>query len=214
MAYFIPCKSTNDALEIASFFLKEIVKIHGLPLTILSNNDEKFIGHFWRTLLNKLGTYLSFSSTYNPKTNGHIEVVNKSLGFRLGFLIKQYGHKWEPVLPQENFAFNETINRSIGNILFQIVYGKNPRGILELSKLPSNTLVSSHGEDFVESMKEIHDSVRMELEKSSKKYKQDKEKNRRDVQFQGGDLVWVYLKKERLPKKKHTKLLMKKVGPC
>lgn len=62
-------------------------------------------------------------------------------------------------------------------------------------------------------MKEIHDSIRLALEKSAKKYKQAKEKHRRDVQLQVGDLVWTYLKKERLPKGKHTKLLMKNVGP-
>lgn len=62
-------------------------------------------------------------------------------------------------------------------------------------------------------MKEMHDSIRLVLEKSTEKYKQAKDKNRRDVQLQVRDLVQAFLKKERLPKGKHTKLLMKKVGP-
>ena len=48
-------------------------------------------------------------------------------------------------------------------------------------ELPSNTPVSAHGEDFIESMKLIHDSVRLALEKSIEKYKKAKEKYRRDV---------------------------------
>ena len=66
MAHFIPCKTTNDASYIIGLFYKEIVHIHGFPLSIVSDRDSKFVGHFWRTLWKKLGTNLSFSSAYHP----------------------------------------------------------------------------------------------------------------------------------------------------
>jgi len=66
MAHFLPCKTTCDASYVADLFFKEIVWIHGLPLSIVSDRDVKFIGHFWRTLWKKLGTNLSFSSAYHP----------------------------------------------------------------------------------------------------------------------------------------------------
>jgi hypothetical protein len=181
MAHFIPCQKTNDATHIANFFFREVVRLHGLPRSIVSDRDTKFVGHFWRTLWKRLGMNLSFSSSYHPQTNGKTEVVNKSLGNLLRSLVTEQGRQWDQILAQEEFAFNNSVNRSTGKIPFEIMYGIQPRGIIELRYLNQDDFRSVGAEDFAaemqNSMTESEDSymktainIRAELIKRGEKF--------------------------------------------
>jgi hypothetical protein len=66
MAHFIPCQKTSHVTHVANMIFKEVVRLHGLPRSIVSVRDTKFVGHFWRTLWKKLGMDLSLKSTYHP----------------------------------------------------------------------------------------------------------------------------------------------------
>ena len=66
MAHFIPCKKTSDDEHVPKILFKEVVRLHGLPRSIISDRDIKFVGYFWRTLWKKMGIELKFSSTFHP----------------------------------------------------------------------------------------------------------------------------------------------------
>jgi hypothetical protein len=214
MAHFIPCQKTSDATHIVNLFFKEVVRLHGLPRSIVSDRDTKFIGHFWRTLWKKLGTNLAFSSSYHPQTDGQTEVVNRSLGDLLRSLVTEHHSQWDNILPQAEFSYNDSVNRSTGQSPFQVVYGMQPRGISELRDSEQTATRSASAEDFAEAMKELHSQVKERLQNSSQEYKRRADQHRRQLQFEVGDLVLAHLRKERFPRGTYNKLKMKKIGPC
>lgn len=76
--------------RIASLFLREVVRLHGLPKTIVIDGDVKFVSYFWKTLWAKLGTRLKYSSAFHSQTGSQTEVVNCSLGNLLRGLVRDH----------------------------------------------------------------------------------------------------------------------------
>ncbi|KAF3683881.1 hypothetical protein FXO38_00532 [Capsicum annuum] len=88
MTHFIPCSKCEDATSVASLFVEHVVKLHGIPRTIVCDRDSKFLSHFWKSMWGRLGTKLLFSTSCHPQIDGQIEVVNRTLGSVLRSMVK------------------------------------------------------------------------------------------------------------------------------
>ena len=159
MAHFIPCHKTDDASHVANLFFREVVRLHGMPRIIVSDQDAKFLSYFWKTMWCKLGTKLLFSTTCHPQTNGQTEVVNKALSTLLRAVIKKNIKTWEDCLPHVEFAYNRTIHFATKFFPFEIVYGFNPLTPLDLYPLPMSKHVNLDGKKKAEFVKQIHEKA-------------------------------------------------------
>ncbi|KAG7536936.1 Integrase catalytic core [Arabidopsis suecica] len=213
MAHFIPCDKTNDATQIADLFFKEVVRLHGIPRTIVSDRDSKFLGHFWRTLWRKLGTKLLFSTTCHPQTDGQTEVVNRTLSTLLRVTLGRNLKTWLDCLPFIEFAYNHATHSATKMSPFEVVYGFNPLTPLDLSPIPQAEQINLDGLNKGEFVKKLHEKVRDNILKKTEEYKKRADKGRKKLVFEPGEWVWLHMRPERFPNQRSSKLSPRGDGP-
>nr|KYP42079.1 Transposon Ty3-I Gag-Pol polyprotein [Cajanus cajan] len=207
MAHFIPCHKVDDASNIAKLFFHEIVRLHGLPKTIVFDRDVKFLSHFWKNLWARLETKLLFSTTCHPQTDGQTEVVNRSLGTMLRAILKGNKKSWDDYLPHVEFAYNKVVHKTTNMSPFEIVYGFNPLTPLDLLPLPDvASFIHKEGTSRAEFVKKLPERVRNHIQSQTEKYTKYNNKGRKEVIFNEGDWVWLHLRKDRYPSKRKSKL--------
>ena len=124
VAHLIPVKTTATAADIAHLFIKEIVRLHGIPARIISDRDAKFTSKFWQALFQSVGTQLNLSSAYHPEIDGQTEQVNQVIEDMLRSYCGQQPRLWLKFLPLVEFAYNSSFHRSLQMSPFKALYGQ------------------------------------------------------------------------------------------
>ncbi|KAK1608467.1 hypothetical protein QYE76_032140 [Lolium multiflorum] len=213
MSHFIACHKSDDASHIANLFFREVVRLHGVPKTIVSDRDVKFMSYFWKTLWRKLGTKLLFSTTCHPQTDGQTEVVNRTLSQLLRSMIKKNLKEWEECLPHVEFAYNRAVHSTTELCPFEVVYGFKPITPLDLLPLPIHERVNMEASKRADFVRKIHVKTKELIEKKGKSNAARMNKKRKEMLFKPGDMVWVHFRKDRFPKLRKSKLKPRGAGP-
>jgi hypothetical protein len=126
-AHFLPVKATYRPPKYADIYIAEIVRLLGIPRTIVSDRGTQFTAHFWEQLQNGLGTKLVHSSAYHPQTSGQTERINQILEDMLRAFVLSSKGSWESWLPLTEFSYSNNYQSSIKMAPFKALYGRRCR---------------------------------------------------------------------------------------
>ncbi|KAK1627393.1 hypothetical protein QYE76_001708 [Lolium multiflorum] len=200
MSHFIACHKSDDASHIANLFFREIVRLHAVPKTIVSDRDVKFMS-YWKTLWGKA----TVQTTCHPQTDGQTEVVNRTLSQLLRSMIKKNSKEWEECLPHVEFAYNRAVHSTTELCPFEVVYGFKPITPLDLLPLPIHERVNMEASKRADFVRKIHVKTKELIEKKGKSNAARMNKKRKEMLFKPGDMVWVHFRKDRFPKLRKLK---------
>jgi hypothetical protein len=98
-------------------------------------------------------------------------VINRSLGNLLRCLVSDHNRDWNLILPTTLFAYNSSINRSIGMSSFEVVHGYKPKKPLDLLPMSLHARVSKSAGSFTRRIQDLHIEITKQIQASNAQYK-------------------------------------------
>ena len=126
MVHLIPICTTDMAADLAGTFLKEIVHLHGLPQSIVSDRDPKFTLAFWQELHQMMGAHLLMSTAFHPQMDGMTEGTIHLISQVLCTIVSPDQLDWIDKIPITEFALNSSVSATTGFTPFELNYGYLP----------------------------------------------------------------------------------------
>jgi len=212
-AHFLTLKHPFTASQVAKCLLDSVIKLHGVPRTMVSDRDKIFLSSVWKELFQLLGTKLLYSTAYHPQTDGQTERVNQCLEMYLRCAVHQSPQKWKSWLPLAELWYNTSWHSSLGCSPLKTLYGHEPNlGAMPPLTETSNTTVTDMLAD-----RALHlDFLKQQLTAAQARMKHQADRHRTDRVFQVGDQVLLKLQpyaQTSVVNRPYPKLSYKYFGP-
>ena len=123
-AHFLPMKDTDTLEHLAKLYVQEIIRLHGVPVSIVSDRDPRFTSKFWKSLQKEMGTKLEMSTAFHPQTDGQSERTVQILTDMLRACAFDFKGSWDEHLPLAEFAYNNSYQASIKMAPYEALYGR------------------------------------------------------------------------------------------
>ncbi|KAK2452132.1 hypothetical protein QL285_011125 [Trifolium repens] len=187
-AHFIAFKTGTLIPRLAEIYVEQIVRLHGIPSSIVSDRDPRFTSRFWESLQEALGTKLRMSSAYHPQTDGQSERTIQSLEDLLRAWVLEDGGSWDKYLPLIEFTYNNSYHASIRMAPFEALYGRRCRTALCWYEDGESVVL---GPELVQQTTEKIKMIQEKMKATQSRQKSYHDKKRKDVEFQEGDHVFM-----------------------
>ena len=211
--HFIALKHPYSARTIAEVFVKEIVRLHGIPSSIVSDTDSTFLSLFWKELFKLQGTTLKMSTAYHPETDGQTEVLNRTLETYLRCFSSKQPKLWARFLPWAEYWYNTSFHGATQCTPFEVVYGRPPPSLARF--VPGETMVEAVEQD-LRDRDEALDQLKFHLRRAQVRMSHFANCHRRPSPIKIGDMVYLKIRLHKqlsMPTRLHPKLAAKYYGP-
>jgi hypothetical protein len=210
LCHLIPITTTTRASELAWLFLKEIVRLHGTPKSIVSDRDPKFTSAFWKEVHKLAGTRLLMSTAFHPQTDGVSERKIRDVSAVLRTVVKSSQQDWAEKVPMCEFALNSSISTSTKWAPFELTYGHLPVISTILPRLADHPGVKEYARRAREGLYLAYDAL---IESRVAQTTQANKARRPEPKIAVGDQVYLSTSNLSLPKGRATRLNPRYVGP-
>ena len=208
--HLVPTMTTVTAKGVAWLIIKEVVRLHGIPESIVSDRDTRFTSIFWKELHRLMGSKLLMSTAFHPQTDGITERANRSIAQILRSVVSNDQKDWSSKCPLVEFAINSSVNTTTGYAPFELNYGYMPRSGQHISTDTQYKGVKQFAQQAVWNLMEAHDAI---LEHRIAQTHYSNKRRKPGVEYQIGDLVYLSTKNLAMPKHRARKLMPKFIGP-
>ena len=187
-AHFLPVKTTYTVEQYAELYIKEIVRLHGTPRSIVSDRDPTFTSKFWESLHKALGTQLRFSTAFHPQTDGQSERTIQILEDMMRACVLDFGGSWSKYLPLMEFSYNNSYQSTIGVAPYEMLYGRKCRSPIHWDEAGERSYL---GPELVQETNEALEKIRARMLATQSRQKSYADLKRKSVEFQVGDHVFL-----------------------
>ncbi|KAK4382892.1 Transposon Tf2-12 polyprotein [Sesamum angolense] len=187
-AHFLPIRLGDSLDKLAELYVSEIVRLHAVPVSIVSDRDPRFTLHFWESLQGALGTKLHFSTAFHPQIDGQSERTIQTLEDMMRACIMEFKGNWDDHLPLMEFVYNNSFHSSIGMAPYEALYGRRCRGLVCWDV---EGLRQLEGPELVQETMEKIQIVKKCLKAAQDRQKSYVDKHRREMEYEVGDKVFL-----------------------
>ena len=106
--HFLPFSTRWSVEKLAWYYIREVVRMHGVPASIVSDRDSRFTFRFWQSFQEAMGTETLMSSAYHPQTDGQTERMIQILEDLLRACCLDWGGSWDQYLALAEFTYNNS----------------------------------------------------------------------------------------------------------
>jgi hypothetical protein len=161
MVHLVPIPISTRASELANRYIQEVIRLHGIPHSIVSDRDPRFTSKFWKEIQRQLGTKLMMSTAFHPQTDRSTERVNRVIDGILRAVISPDQSDWASKIPMVEFAINSSQSSTTGLAPFEINYGYLPtlRGLLDEVPHTVKPGIRAYADKARQHLMEAHDAI-------------------------------------------------------